>query len=230
MSKEILIIEDETDIADLMAYTLAKDGYRILKSRNGTEGLHIARKKVPDLIILDLMIPGLDGLEVCKQIRSDRDLKEVPIIMVTAKAEETDRVVGLELGADDYITKPFSPKELAARVKVLFRRIGRETPPESRHIYGPLLLDVTRHEVSVQGREVRLTAKEFGLLKRLLENQGRVLTREVLLDSVWGYDADVTTRTVDVHMAWLRQKLGEKKLPRHLITLRGFGYKFVPEP
>jgi DNA-binding response OmpR family regulator len=227
MSKEILIIEDETDIADLMAYTLAKDGYHVLKSRNGTEGLHIARKKVPDLIILDLMIPGLDGLEVCKQIRSDRDLKEVPIIMVTAKAEEIDRVVGLELGADDYITKPFSPKELAARVKVLFRRIGREAPRESRFTYGPLLLDVTRHEVTVQGREVRLTAKEFGLLKRLLENQGRVLTREVLLDAVWGYDADVTTRTVDVHVRRLREKI--PLLSQAIVTVKSLGYKLKEE-
>ena len=223
MSREILIIEDEEDIARLVAYNLEKEGYQVVTARTGVEGLQQARKRHPDLVILDLMIPEMDGLEVCKAIRSDETLKGTPILMLTAKAEEMDRIIGLELGADDYMTKPFSTKELAARVKALLRRVERQVEETTRYAYGPLALDVTRHEVRLDGREIQLTAKEFKLLETLLRNRGRVQTREILLDTVWGYDADVTTRTVDVHIRRLREKI--PILAQAIVTVKSLGYK-----
>lgn len=227
MSKAILIIEDEADIRKLVAYTLEKEGYRISQAKSGHEGLQLAKKYPPDLVVLDLMIPGMDGLEVCKKIRSDGTLRDVPILMLTAKAEETDRILGLELGADDYMTKPFSTKELTARIKALLRRVDRAQEASRSYAYGSISLDVDRHEVRLNGDEISLTAKEFKLLESLLQSPGRVLTRDVLLDSVWGYDADVTTRTVDVHIRRLREKI--PPLMQAIVTVKSLGYKLKEE-
>jgi DNA-binding response OmpR family regulator len=186
MSKKILMIEDEQDIRDLVVHYLTKDGYKVEVASDGAKGLGLARTQKPDLVILDLMLPELDGLEVRKKLRADSKTTNVPIIMLTAKGEETDKVVGLELGADDYLTKPFSPKELMARVKALLRRT-EPSPSNTKaqtYFYGDLYLDAVKHEVLVKSKEVSLTAKEFGLLEQLLQNKGRILTRDVLLDRV----------------------------------------------
>ena len=187
--KKILIVEDEKDILQLVKLYLEKEGFRTVSAMNGMEGLRQVKAEQPDLIILDLMLPEMDGLEVCKRIRLNQDTALLPILMLTAKAEESDTVIGLELGADDYVTKPFSPKALVARVKALLRRLERTAnSPQTQYRYGPLSVDLSRHEVRVEGQEVPLTAKEFGLLEHLLRNVGRVLTRDVLLNAAWGYD------------------------------------------
>ena len=222
-ARKILIIEDERDILDLVVHYLEKDGFRARTAMDGPAGLTAARREHPDLIVLDLMLPGMDGLELCKRLRADSSTSCTPIIMLTAKTEETDRVVGLELGADDYLTKPFSPKELIARIKALLRRTDRRAEDATPSTYGPLRLDSVRHEVSVAEREVILTAKEFGLLEQLLRNRGRVLTRDVLLNSVWGYDYHGTTRTVDVHIRRLKQKL--PLLEEAIVSIKSVGYK-----
>jgi DNA-binding response OmpR family regulator len=227
MPKKILVIEDEKDIANLVSHYLSQENYSIHTASNGIEGLRQAKLHSPDLVVLDLMLPEMDGLEVCRRLRADSKTAAVPILMLTAKAEETDKVVGLELGADDYLTKPFSPKELVARVKALLRRAERAEPAPARYIYGELVQDTARHEVRVSDREVSLTAKEFGLLAQLLKNKGRVLTREVLLDTVWGYDAEVTTRTVDVHVRRLREKI--PLLADAIVTVKSYGYKLREE-
>ncbi len=223
-AKKILIVEDEKDILQLVKLYLDKEGYRTVTAATGSEGLRQARAEKPDLVVLDLMLPEIDGLEVCKRLRSAPETAMLPIIMLTAKAEESDTVVGLELGADDYVTKPFSPKTLVARVKALFRRVDR-SPDESRarYTYGDLVMDLARHELTVKGEEVPLTAKEFGLLEHLLKNPGRVLTREVLLNAVWGYEYYGTTRTVDVHVRRLKQKL--PLLDDAIISVKSLGYK-----
>ena len=223
-SKKILIVEDERDILHLVKHYLEKEGYRVSTAATGAEGLKLAKSDHPDLLILDLMLPGMDGLEVCKRLRADQPTAALPIIMLTAKAEESDTVIGLELGADDYVTKPFSPKALVARVKALLRRIERakdEAP--ARSAYGPLVLDRSRHEVTANGRDVTLTAKEFGLLDYLLQHQGRVLTREVLLNAVWGYEYYGTTRTIDVHVRRLKQKI--PMLNDAIFSIKSLGYK-----
>ncbi|HEX5034359.1 MAG TPA: response regulator transcription factor, partial [bacterium] len=208
---KVLVIEDEADIQQLLSHHFRQAGFRVEVSDNGTEGLKKAREKRPDLIVLDLMLPGMDGLEVCRALKSEPPTKTIPVIMLTAKGEEIDRVVGFELGADDYLSKPFSPRELLLRAKAVLRRtqasesgVDGEKPME----FGELLLDLGRHRVSISGKEIDLTAIEFKLLKYLLETKGRVQTRDVLLDKVWGYDAFVTTRTVDTHVKRLREKLG----------------------
>lgn len=221
--KRILIVEDERDILDLVRLYLEKEGYRTMSAGAGTEALRQIKADRPDLIVLDLMLPEMDGLEVCKRLRGDTQTAMIPIIMLTAKAEESDTIIGLELGADDYVTKPFSPKALVARIKALFRRIDRAQEGPARYRYGPLTMDLARHEVTAEGAEVKLTAKEFGLLEHLLRHCGRVLTREVLLDSVWGYDRDVTTRTVDVHVRRLKQKI--PFLNDAIISVKSLGYK-----
>lgn len=223
-TKKILIVEDERDILQLVKLYLEKEGYRTLTASTGKEGLSTALSHTPDLVILDLMLPEMDGLEVCKRLRADQKTATLPIMMLTAKAEESDTVIGLELGADDYVTKPFSPKTLVARVKALFRRVDRaqEEAPAST-TYGPLVLDRTRHEVTDKGREVTLTAKEFGLLDYLLQHPGRVLTREVLLNAVWGYEYYGTTRTIDVHVRRLKQKL--PLLDDAIVSVKSLGYK-----
>ena len=206
--KKILIVEDEKDILQLVKLYLEKEGFRTVSAMNGMEGLRQVKAEQPDLIILDLMLPEMDGPEVCKRIRLNQDTALLPILMLTAKAEESDTVIGLELGADDYVTKPFSPKALVARVKALLRRLERTAnSPQTQYRYGPLSVDLSRHEVRVEGQEVPLTAKEFGLLEHLLRNVGRVLTRDVLLNAAWGYDYYGTTRTVDVHVRRLKQKI-----------------------
>ncbi len=204
MAKKILLVEDEEEILQLAKLYLEKEGFRTCLARTGLDALKQVKAERPDLVILDLMLPELDGLEVCKRIRSDSQTAMLPIIMLTAKAEETDTILGLELGADDYVTKPFSPKALVARVKALLRRLERRPDDATQLEYGTLILDLDRHEARVKGREVPLTAKEFGLLEHLLRHPGRVLTRDVLLNSVWGYDYYGTTRTVDVHVRRLK--------------------------
>ncbi|TAJ28655.1 MAG: response regulator transcription factor [Nitrospirae bacterium] len=219
----MLIVEDEQDILDLVKLYLQKEGYRTCTAMTGLEGLKQVKSEHPDLVILDLMLAEMDGLEVCRRVRADPQTTMTPIIMLTAKAEESDQIVGLELGADDYITKPFSPKALVARVKALFRRLERASEEPSRHVYGPVVMDLDRHEVTVSGRDVPLTAKEFGLLQHLLRNPGRVMTREVLLNSVWGYDYFGTTRTVDVHVRRLKQKI--PLLNEAIVSVKSLGYK-----
>ncbi|HEV8243596.1 MAG TPA: response regulator transcription factor [Nitrospirales bacterium] len=220
---KILIIEDERDIQDLIRHYLEKDGFRTRTASDGTAGLAAARQEHPDLIVLDLMLPGLDGLELCKKLRADLATALTPVIMLTAKAEESDKIVGLELGADDYLTKPFSPKELVARIKALLRRADRREADPQPYTYGTLSLDTVRHEVKVGEQEVSLTAKEFGLLEQLLRNRGRVLTRDVLLNTVWGYDYHGTTRTVDVHIRRLKQKA--PLLNEAIVSVKSLGYK-----
>jgi len=223
-AKKILIVEDEINIAQLIKIYLEKEGFRATHAKTGTEGLRLVKTESPDMVILDLMLPEMDGLEVCKKIRGAPETALLPIIMVTAKTEESDTIVGLELGADDYVAKPFSPKHLVARAKALFRRIGRANDShQTSYHYGSLRMDLSRHEVLADGKEVILTAKEFGLLEHLLRNPGRVLTRDVLLNSVWGYDYYGTTRTVDVHIRRLKQKL--PALNDAIVSIKSLGYK-----
>ena len=222
--KKILIVEDEVDIAQLVKLYLEKDGFRPTIAKTGVEGLKLVKADRPDMVILDLMLPEMDGLEICKKIRTSLDTALLPIMMLTAKAEESDTIIGLELGADDYVTKPFSPKVLVARVKALFRRLDRaDDPKQTSYAYGSLLLDLSRHEVLLDGAEIPLTAKEFGLLEQLLRHPGRVLTRDVLLNSVWGYDYYGTTRTVDVHIRRLKLKI--LLLEDAIISVKSLGYK-----
>jgi DNA-binding response OmpR family regulator len=222
--KKILIVEDEQDILQLVKHYFEKEGFRTVTAMNGLEALKKVKEDKPDLVVLDLMLPEMEGLEVCKRLRSVPDTAMLPILMLTAKAEESDTIVGLELGADDYVTKPFSPKALVARVKALLRRVGR-TPDggPDLHRYGTLTMNLARHEVCLGTQEVPLTAKEFGLLDHLLRHRGRVLTREVLLNAVWGYDYYGTTRTVDVHVRRLKQKL--PVLEEAIVSIKSLGYK-----
>lgn len=222
--KKILIVEDETDIAQLVKLYLEKDGFQTTIATTGAEGLAQIKSDRPDMVILDLMLPEMDGLEICKKIRTAPDTALLPVLMLTAKAEESDTIIGLELGADDYVAKPFSPKVLVTRVKALFRRLERaKDPKQMSYTYGPLLVDLSRHEALLDGTEILLTAKEFGLLEQLLHHPGRVLTRDVLLNTVWGYDYYGTTRTVDVHIRRLKQKL--PFLNEAIISVKSLGYK-----
>lgn len=225
--KTILIIEDDPDIVRLLTHYLEKEGYRVRAESNGATGLRAAREAPPALVILDVMLPGLDGYEVCKRLRAEPSAAAVPILMLTAKTDEAEKIVGLELGADDYVTKPFSPKEVLARVKALIRRASGE-PAGGRLEYGDLTLDHDRHEVLVGERLVELTAKEFALLEYLLRHRGRLATRDALLNSVWGYDAEVTTRTVDVHIRRLREKI--PFLATAIQTVKPHGYKLQEHP
>jgi two-component system alkaline phosphatase synthesis response regulator PhoP len=224
IQKKILIVEDEQDILQLVKLYLEKEGFRTVTATNGVEALKKVKEDKPHLIVLDLMLPELDGLEVCKRLRSSPETAMLPIIMLTAKAEESDTVIGLELGADDYVAKPFSPKALVARIKAMLRRLER-TPAEGAGLYryGPLTMDTTRHEVRMGNDEVPLTAKEFGLLEHLLRYPGRVLTRDILLNAVWGYDYYGTTRTVDDHIRRLKQKL--PLLDAAIVSVKSLGYK-----
>ncbi|KAB2842214.1 response regulator transcription factor [bacterium] len=224
---KVLIVEDEADIQQLLSFHFQQGGYRVEVCGNGAEGLKKARERKPDLIVLDLMLPGMDGFEVCRALKGAAETRAIPVIMLTAKGEEIDKVVGFELGADDYLTKPFSPRELLLRAKAVLRRTQKtEGAEESQQIrFGELLLDLSRHKVWLAGKEVELTAIEFKLLRYLLETKGRVQTRDTLLDKVWGYDAYVTTRTVDTHVKRLREKLG--KFENYIETVRGIGYRFA---
>lgn len=225
MGLSILIVEDEKEIRDLLAHYLRKEGFRPLVAQDGEEGLAKARSEKPDLILVDIMLPQMDGLELLRIIRADREIGRTPIAMLTAKGEETDRIVGLELGADDYIPKPFSPREVVARIKAIARRARRapEEPTEGVYEHGGLHMDVSRHEVRFRGKQVPLTSKEFRILHALLSAPGRVLTREAILQKVWGDDTHVIDRTVDVHVAKLRQKI--PFLSKEIETVKDVGYK-----
>jgi two-component system, OmpR family, phosphate regulon response regulator PhoB len=218
--KKILIIEDEQDVADLLTLNLRKAGYKVSTAADGASGLQNARDDKPDFMILDLMLPKMSGLEVCRILKSDTATAQIPVLMLTAKAEEIDRIVGLEFGADDYVTKPFSPREIVLRIRAILRR--REKP-EERFQAGPLSIDPARHEVRVNGKRVHLTSLEFKLLQTLMQRRGRVQERDKLLNEVWGYESVIDTRTVDTHVRRLREKLG--KAGDAIETIRGFGYR-----
>lgn len=229
---KILVIEDDYSIQELLRYNLENNRYEVIVAEAGDEGYKIALNILPDIILLDLMIPGIDGLEVCKMIRMNEKTKRIPIIMVTAKGEELDKVLGLELGADDYITKPFSIKELIARIRTVMRRVNNEDKhPDgekilsNKIIFRNLEINEEKYEVKIDGKRIMLTLKEFELLKTLAENPGRVMTRDFLLDAVWGYEYGGETRTVDVHIRHLRQKLWQDR-EGMIKTVRGVGYKF----
>ena len=228
MPETILIVDDEPDVSDLLVYNLQKTGYKTITARDGSVALQKARDDVPSLILLDLMLPQMDGTEVCRHLKADSKTAHIPIIMLTAKAEEVDRVVGLELGADDYVTKPFSPREIALRVKSVLRRASGKTAPAEILKFGDLTIDIAKHEVTLKAKVVDLTATEFKLLATLLERRGRVQSRDRLLTDVWGYEGDVDTRTVDTHMRRLREKLG--KSSDYVETVRGVGYRFADAP
>lgn len=221
---KILVVEDDYDIAQLLAITMKKAGFEVATSDNGYEALNLIRRFPPDLIILDLMIPGIDGFEVCKAIKRDPRTAGVPVLIVTARGEEMDRVIGLELGADDYVVKPFSPRELLLRVRAILRRAGREYHPTALFKKSGLEIDFEAHRVSLEGEEIGLTATEFKLLSELANNQGKVLNREQLLDRVWGYHFEGYARTVDTHIRRLRQKL--LSCADWIETVRGVGYRF----
>lgn len=238
IKQRILVIEDELHIQELIRYNLEKNGFEVVLADNGIDGFGMAMKGESDLILLDLMLPGLDGLEICKRIRGNKQTKKVPIIMLTAKGEEFDKVLGLELGADDYMTKPFSVKELIARIRALLRRIDIDLPEEDALkgsvgnllSYRDITIDKEKYEVRKNGDKLALTLKEFELLKMLVENKGRVLTRDSLLDKIWGYDYVGETRTVDVHIRHLRQKIHDEDGSNQMIeTIRGVGYKINDE-
>jgi two-component system, OmpR family, phosphate regulon response regulator PhoB len=226
-TKSILIVEDEKDILDLIEYHLKQSGYSVIKAMDGLAGLEMAKHRKPNLIILDLMLPEMDGKDVCRALKSNSFTHAIPILMLTAKADEIDRVIGFELGADDYVTKPFSPKELVLRVKAILRRKETSNMEEKTIQIDDLLIDLDRHQVFVQKKPLQLTSTEFKLLVELVSNRGRVRSRERLLDKVWGYTYEGYARTVDTHIRRLREKLGP--LGDHVETLRGVGYRFRQE-
>jgi phosphate regulon transcriptional regulator PhoB len=228
MSATVLVVDDEKDLVDLVRYHLEKDGLKCLEARDGETALQLARERIPDLIVLDLMLPGVDGLEVCRKLRKDPKTAAVAIIMLTAKAEEVDRIVGLEMGADDYMVKPFSPRELVARVKAVLRRRQPQDLPSITKV-GTLVVDEGKHQVSIAGKGVDLTVKEFDLLCGLMKANGRVLNREQIMETVWGYSnaVDIESRTVDVHIRRLREKLGDEQ--KRVVTVKGVGYRFDSE-
>ena len=224
MAREVLVVEDEPDIRRLVVLHLERDGFRCRTATSGSDALREVKTAVPDLVVLDLMLPELDGLEVCRRLRGDTSTASVPIIMLTAKSDEVDRIVGLEIGADDYVGKPFSPKELVARVRAVLRRARPEQVATVLSV-GPITLDAARHAVSLDGRPLLLTPKEFDLLQALLEAAGRVLSREFLLNRVWGYARadEIESRTVDVHVRRLRAKLGDAG--NRIATVKSVGYR-----
>jgi DNA-binding response OmpR family regulator len=225
MVETILVVDDEQDVLDLVVYNVRKAGYKAVWATDGQAALQKARDELPSLVVLDLMLPKMDGTEVCKLLKSDAKTAHIPIIMLTAKAEEMDRVVGLEIGADDYITKPFSPRELLLRIRLILKRTRGESKPTEILKFGELVLDTARHGVTVKNKEVILTATEFKLLSTLMERRGRVQTRDRLLTDVWGYEGDIDTRTVDTHVRRLREKIGAAA--DYIETVRGVGYRFT---
>ncbi len=226
---KILVVEDEPDIRKLVHYNLTQDHYKVIEAENGDQALKLIQRDKPSLVILDLMMPGMSGLEVCRVLRGQDETAKLPILMLTAKAGESDRVLGLELGADDYLAKPFSPRELVARVRAILRRANGAGQTETLPAYqkGGLKIDFATYEVSVRGRPIKLTLKEYELLKFLVQNPSRVLNRDQLLDRVWGGETFVTPRTVDVHIRRLRKAIEkDDSNPKWILTLRGVGYKF----
>lgn len=222
----ILVIDDERDLIDLVRYNLEKEGFEVIAATDGQSGLEVASKHAPDLVVLDLMMPGFDGLQVCQRLRADPRTARMPVIMLTAKATEADRIVGLELGADDYITKPFSPQEVVARVKAVLRRVAAQHEQPAVVRSGELQIDLLGHEVTVNGNRVGLTATEFRILHLLVSRPGRVFNRDEIISSASTNDSAVFDRTVDVHMMSVRRKLGAAG--DQIETVRGFGYKFRP--
>ena len=224
MSQKIYIVEDEPDIRETLKYNFSNEGFKVFTAPDGEQALSDIKKVLPEVLILDLMLPGLSGLDVCKSIRADDDIRDISIIMLTAKGEEIDRVIGFELGADDYVTKPFSVRELILRVKVLLKK-QRESLVQNKLVtFGAIRIDLDAHELKINDKEIVLTALEFKLLQHLVKRKGRVQTREQLLGDVWGYSAEVTTRTVDTHIKRLREKLGNTA--DYIQTIRGVGYRF----
>jgi DNA-binding response OmpR family regulator len=243
VARKILVVDDEAVLVETIAYNLEQAGYHVVTASDGNSALEAARSEDPDLILLDIMLPGIDGLEVCRQLRRESNTATTPIVMLTAKGDEIDKVVGLEVGADDYVTKPFGRRELLARVRALLRRVdypaasedhhlsqdpAQEARPVSRELVaGPLRIDLAGRRVNCRGQEMELQPKQFELLTYLVRNRGTVLTRDQLLHNVWGYDYAGDTRTVDVHVRWLREKLEEDPAnPKLIQTVRGVGYVF----
>ena len=226
MKTTILVVDDEADVLELISYNLGHAGFSVTTAADGADGIAKAKRLLPSLILLDVMLPEVNGLEVCKALRKEPSTAGIPIIMLTAKAAEIDRVLGLELGADDYVTKPFSPRELVLRIKKLLERSQRGEQPPQEHLHaGGLTIDIPRHAVSLGNKPIELTATEFKLLLTLVRRRGLVQSRERLLRDVWEYEADVDTRTVDTHMRRLRDKL--RTAADHLETVRGVGYRFI---
>ncbi len=225
MNQKIYIVEDEPDIRETLIYNFSNEGFKVFTAPDGEEALSNIKKVLPDVLILDIMLPGISGLDVCKSIRADDDIKDMSIIMLTAKGEEIDRVIGFELGADDYVTKPFSVRELILRVKVLLKKQHESSAANKLVTFGPIRIDLDAHELKINDKEIVLTALEFKLLQHLVKRKGRVQTREQLLGDVWGYSAEVTTRTVDTHIKRLREKLGNTS--DYIQTIRGVGYRFT---
>lgn len=224
--EKVLVVDDEEHIQELIRFNLENNSLKVICSGNGIEALNLIKSEKPDIVLLDLMLPGMDGYEVIKEIRRNNEISSTPVIMLTAKSEELDKIIGLELGADDYITKPFSVRELLARVKAVLRRTTVKVE-EKLFRFGEITIDFEKHEVSKDGNRVDLTLKEFELLETLIKNRGRVMTRDFLLDKIWGYEYIGETRTVDVHIRHLRQKIeDDDKNPKYLETIRGVGYRF----
>ncbi|WP_238882511.1 response regulator transcription factor [Clostridium sp. YIM B02551] len=226
-SEKIFIVDDEEHILELLKFNFENAGYKVDTATNGVDALKKIKAEPPKLILLDVMLPGMDGYDVCKEIRRESATQNIPIIMITAKSEELDKILGLELGADDYITKPFSVREILARVKAVLRRTTSNTTTERAFNVYNISVDFIKHEVLKDGQKVDLTLKEFELLEILIRNRGKVLTRETLLDKIWGYEYIGETRTVDVHIRHLRKKVEEDdKNPKLIETIRGIGYRF----
>lgn len=224
--EKILIVDDEEHIQELIRFNLENNGYKAISASNGIDAVRLVKEENPQLVLLDLMLPGKDGYDVCKEIRRDHNVSNTPIIMLTAKSEEIDKILGLELGADDYMTKPFSVRELMARVKAVLRRTAIQ-PVDQSFKFSNIIVDFQKHEVLREGKKIELTLKEFELLEILIKNKGRVMTRDFLLDKIWGYEYIGETRTVDVHIRHLRQKIElDDKNPQHIETIRGIGYRF----
>ena len=223
ITKTIYIVEDQPDIRETLAYNLSQEGFKVSEFSDAESCLNKIQKKKPDLLLLDLMLPGMSGLDLCKEIRADINLKKLAIIMLTAKGEEVDRIIGFELGADDYVTKPFSVRELILRVKVILKKQTESVESDESIEFGPIKLNLDAHEVLINNDEIVLTALEFKLLKHLIKRRGRVQTRDQLLGDVWGYSSEVTTRTVDTHIKRLREKLGT--VGDYIQTIRGVGYR-----
>jgi len=228
MPFNILVVDDEVNILELLKYNLEGEGYKVITSESGYEAVNFAKQLKPDFILLDVMLPDMSGFEVCKILKSDTKTRNIPIIMLTAKSEEVDKILGLELGADDYITKPFSVKELLTRIKVVLRRVenSKEVHDNNKIFFGDIVIDTQKYAVYKKGVKLDLTLKEFELLKVLAIHKGHVLTREFLLEKIWGYEFMGDTRTVDVHIRYLRKKIEEDdKEPKYIETVRGIGYR-----
>ncbi len=226
MGKKILVVDDEADVTDLVSYHLKSKGYVVQTANNPNQSLSLARSFLPDLVILDVMMPDLNGMQICRLLRADPQLKNVPVIFLTAKAEEADRIQGLETGADDYICKPFSTKELILRVQSILRRVSEGADESVKKLQaGEIAIDIERHEATIAGKLIELTATEFKLLRLLMERRGRVQTREHLLLNVWNYETEIETRTVDTHVRRLREKLGSEA--DWIETIRGVGYRLA---